>query len=168
MRKQISVATLTLIFVSSLAALPLTVVIFQTSAKIAKEVAAWNVQCGDKPSYDDACLKRRYKISAELGEFVALINNELEALRDATFDASSDSGKEFIGRRKIMELESRNALHIIRCLGVPASEPQCSAEADAIDKEKGALQTEYKETHARFDGEWISLRATVSPAPKKH
>jgi hypothetical protein len=66
-----------------------------------------------------------------------------------------------------MELEVRNALCIIKCLGVPDSEPLCSAESAAIDEEKAALQAEYKQTHAAFDVTWISLHATVSPAPKK-
>src|SRR6266566_2850036 len=155
-----------LIFVSPLVALPLTVVIFQKSAKLAKEVAAWNGQCGTSPLYDEVCMKKRYKISGDLGEFVALVNDELEFIRGPmSADAPPDFVRESDGRRKIMELEARNALHIIKCLGVPASEPQCSAESVAVDEEKAALQAEYKETHARFDGKWISLHATVSPAP---
>ena len=155
------------VLVSSLVALPLTAVIFQQSAKLAKEVAAWNKQCGDKPFYDEACTEKRQAISGELGQFVALINDELAGLRAISPDASDDFVKEATGRHKIMEFEVRNALHIIRCLGVPASEPQCSAESAAIDEEKAALQAEYKQTHAVFDGTWISLRASVSPAPKK-
>src|SRR5260370_33371136 len=46
-----------------------------------------------------------------------------------------------------------------------AHEPQCTAESAAIDEQKAALQAEYKQTHAVFDGNWISLRATFSPAP---
>jgi hypothetical protein len=155
------------VLVSSLVALPLTVVIFQQSAKLAKEVAAWNTQCGDKPYYDDACMKKRYMISGELGEFVALVNDELGGLRDISPGAPDSFVKESNGRRKIMELEARNALHIIKCLGVAATEPQCNAESAAIDEEKASLQAEYEQTHAAFDGQWISLRATVSPAPKK-
>ena len=158
---------LALILVPSLFALPLTVLIFQQSAKLRDKVAAWNKQCGNKPSYDDACMKKRYALSGELGKFVALVNDELDGLRDISPEASEDFIKEVTGRRKIMELEARNALHVIKCLGVPASDPQCHAEAAAIDEEKAALQAEYKQTHAAFDGKWISLRATVSPAPKK-
>ena len=158
---------LALILIPSLFALPLTVLIFQQSAELAKKVAAWNKQCGNKPSYDDACMKKRYKISGELGQFVALVNDELEGLRDISPNASDDSVKEFIGRRKIMEHEIGVALYNIKCLGVPASEPQCSAESAALDQEKAALQAEYKQTHAVFDGKWISLRASVSPGPKK-
>jgi hypothetical protein len=167
MKKLLLTFILALILISSLFALPLTVIIFQESAKLAKKVAGWNKQCGDKPSYKEHCFEKRQKLSGELGQFVALVNDELDGLRDISPDASDDSVKEFIGRRKIMELEVRNALYVIKCLGVPASEPQCSAESAAIDVEKAALQAEYKQTHARFDGEWISLRATVSPAPKK-
>ena len=158
---------LALILIPSLFALPLTVLIFQQSAELAKKVAAWKKQCGDKPSYDDACMKKRYALSGELGKFVALVNDELNGLQDISPDASNDFVKEATGRRKIMELEVRNALYVIKCLGVPASEPQCSAESATIDHEKAALQAEYKETHATFDGKWISLHAIVSPAPKK-
>src|SRR4029077_4437556 len=167
MKKLLLTFILAPIVISSLFALPLTVLIFQQSAKLADEVAAWNKQCGDKPSYDDACMKKRYKISGELGQFVALVNDELDGLRDISPNASVDFVKEVNGRRKIMELEVRNALCVIKCLGVPASDSQCSAESAAIDEEKAALQAEYKQTHARFDGKWISLRATMSPAPKK-
>lgn len=159
---------LSLILASPLVALPLTVMVFQKSAKLTKEVAAWNAQCGNKPSYDDVCSKKRYKISGELGEFVALVNDELDFIRGPISpEAPADFIKESEGRRKIMQLEARNALHIIKCLGVSASEPQCSAESAAIDEEKAALQAEYKGTHAKFDGKWISLRAVVSPAPQK-
>jgi hypothetical protein len=155
------------VLVSSLVALPLTAVIFQQSAKLAKEVAAWNKQCGDKPYYDDVCMKKRYKISGELGEFVALVNDELDGLRDISPNAPDFFVKESNGRRKIMKLEACNALHIIKCLGVPESDPQCSGESATIEEEKASLQAEYKQTHAAFDGQWISLHATVSPAPKK-
>ena len=167
MKRLLLLSVLALIFVSSVVALPLTVVIFQQSAKLAKEVAAWNKQCGDKPYYDDVCMKKRYKISGELGEFVALVNNELDSLRDINPTAPDFFVKESNGRRKIMELEARNALHIIKCLGVPESDPQCSGESAAIDEERTALQGAYTQTHAAFDGKWISLRATISPAPIK-
>jgi hypothetical protein len=157
-----------LILIPSLFALPLTVLIFQRSAELAKKVTDWNKQCGDKPSYDDACMKKRYRLSGELGQFVAFVNDELESLRDISPNASADFVKEADGRRKIMELEVRNALYVIKCLDVPASEPTCSSESAAIDTEKAALQVEYEQTHsAFFDGMWISLRASVSPASKK-
>ena len=149
MKKTILTFISGLTLISCLFALPLTVIIFQQSAKLADKVAAWNKQCGQKPSYDDACMKKRYQISGELGKFVALVNNELDGLRDISPQASADSVKEFNGRRRIMELEVRNALCIIKCLGVPASEPQCSAESAAIDEEKASLEAEYKETHFR-------------------
>jgi len=157
---------LALSLIPSLFALPLTALIFQQSAKLADEVTAWNKECGDKPSYKEHCYEKRYKLSGELGQFIALVNEELAALRDTSPDAPVNFVKEAGGRRKIMELEVRNALHVIKCLGVPASEPQCGAESAAIDAEKTALQAEYQATHAVFDGKWISLRATVSPAPK--
>jgi hypothetical protein len=156
-----------LTLISSLFALPLTVIIFQQSAKLADKVAVWNKQCGDKPD-DENCMKKRHALSGELGQFVALVNDELDGLRGpVSANAPDDFIKEFNGRRKIMELEVRNALYIIKCLGVPTSEPQCSAELAAIDEQKAALQAEYKQTHAAFDGKWISLRVSVSPTPKK-
>ena len=166
MKKLLLGFILDLILTSSLFALPLTALIFQQSAELAKKVSAWNKQCGDKSSYDETCMKKRSRLSGELGQFVSLVNDELESLRDISPDASDDFVKEVNGRRKIMELQVRNALHIIRCLGVPASEPQCSAESAAIDVEKTALQAEYKQTHAVFDGTWISIPVS-SPLPKK-
>lgn len=110
-------------------------------------------------------MKKRYALSRELGEFVALINDELDALRGAvSTDASEDFVKELNGRRKIMDHEVHVALHEIKCLGVPVSDPQCSEESAAIDAEKAALQAEYKQTHAAFDGNWISI--PISSPPK--
>lgn len=168
MKKLFLACILAVILISSLFALPLTALIFQQSAELAKKVATWNKQCGDKPDYDDACMKKRHSLSAELGKFVALVNDELSTLRGPiSADASDDFIKEFNGRRKIMEHEVRVALYNIRCLGVPASELQCSAESAAIDEEKAALEAEYKQTHAWSDGTWISIPVTVSPRPKK-
>src|SRR6202011_585878 len=113
-------------------------IIFQQSAELAKEVAAWNKQCADKPTYDHACMKKRYRISGELGRFVALVNDELDGLRDISPDGCDDSDEEFNGRRKIMELEVRNALCMLKCLGDLASEPQGVAESAAIHEEKAA------------------------------
>ncbi len=74
-------------------------------------------------------MKRRYKISGELGQFVALINDELDGLRGISPDATADFVKEVEGRRKIMELEVRNALYVIKCVGgVPSSGPAMSAK----------------------------------------
>ena len=109
-------------------------------------------------------MKKRHALSGELGQFVALVNDELNGSVSA--DASDDFVKEFNGRHKIMEHEVRVALHNIKCLGRPASDPQCSAESTAIDEEKAALQAEYKQTHAVFDGTWISIPVS-SPLPKK-
>ena len=165
MKKLLPTLILGPILISSLLALPLTALIFQQSAELADKVAAWNKQCGDKPSYDETCMKKRYALSGELGKFVALVNDELSGSVSA--DASDDFVKEFNGRRKIMKHEVRVALYNIKCLGRPASDPQCSAESAAVDVEKTALQAEYKQTHAVFDGPWISIPVTVSPRPKK-
>ena len=88
-------------------------------------------------------MKKRSDLSAELGQFVALVNDELNSLRDISPDASDNFVKEFNGRRKIMEHEVRVALYNIKCLGRPTSDPQCSAESAAIDAEKAALQAEH-------------------------
>ena len=165
MKKLLLASILALIVISSLFALPLTALVFQQSAELAKKVAAWNKQCGNKPSYDEACMKKRYALSGELGKFVAIVNDELSGT--VSPNASDDFVKEFNGRRKIMEHEVRVALYNLKCLGRPASDPQCSAESAAIDVEKTALQAEYKQTHAVFDGTWISIPVTVSPRPKK-
>ena len=165
MKKLLLASILAVVLISCLFALPLTALIFQQSAELTKKVAGWNKQCGDKPSYDETCMKKRYTLSGELGKFVALINDELDGSVSA--DASDDFVKEYNGRRKIMEHEVRVALYNIKCLGRPASDPQCSAESAAIDVEKTALQAEYKQTHAVFDGTWISIPVTVSPRPKK-
>lgn len=156
-----------LVFACTFLAVPLTALIFQESAKLAYKVTVWNKQCGEKPWYDEVCLKKRSELSGQLGQFVALVNDELNSLRNISLEASPDFVREATGRRKIMELELRNALHVIRCLGVPASDSERKVESAAIETEKTALETEYKQTHAVFDGNWISLRATVSPAPKK-
>ncbi len=108
MKKLLLASIPALILIPWLFALPLTALIFQKGAELAKEVTAWNKQCGDKPSYDDACMKKRYQISAELGKFVALVNDELDGLRDISPDASNDFVNEINGRRKIMELISRH------------------------------------------------------------
>ena len=165
MKKLLLASILAVVLISCLFALPLTALIFQQSAELTKKVAGWNKQCGDKPSYDETCMKKRYTLSGELGKFVALINDELDGSVSA--DASDDFVKEYNGRRKIMEHEVRVALYNIKCLGRPASDPQCSAELAAIDAEKAALQAEYKQTHAVFDGTWISIPVTISPRPKK-
>ncbi len=162
--KKLLLTFVSALILTSLFALPLTVLIFQQSAELADKVAAWNKQCGNKPSYDDVCMKKRYEISGELGQFIALVNDELNGSVSA--DASDDFVKEYNGRRKIMEHEVRLALYNIKCLGRPASDPQCSAELAAIDVEKAALQAEYKQTHAVFDGTWISIPVS-SPLPKK-
>jgi hypothetical protein len=103
MNKILLTSILALALVSSLFAIPLTALIFQQSAKLADEVAAWNKQCGDKPYYDENCLKKRRALSGELGQFVSLINDELVDLRDISPNASDDSVKEFIGRVRIGE-----------------------------------------------------------------
>ena len=154
MKKSFVIVSLLLVLILPVFAPPLTAIIFQESSRLADEVAAWTKQCGDKSFGDQTCMTKRYQISGDLGKFVALINDELAVLRSGNQDTADD---ESIGRRKIMELEARNALHVIRCLAAPASDTQCAKESAAIEEEKAALQTEYKATHARFDGKWIAI-----------
>jgi len=66
-----------------------------------------------------------------------------------------------------MEHEVRVALYNIKCLGRPASDPQCSAESAAIDAEKAALQAEYKQTTRVFDGTWIFYTCHCLTPPQK-
>jgi hypothetical protein len=154
---------------ASLVALPLTVTIFQESARLKAKVAAWTKQCGSKTEYDETCTKRRHALSKELGEFVALVNDEISFIRSPISpDAGAEFAKEIEGRRKIMEHEVRVALHDMKCLGLPASDPQCIEEVTAIESEKAGLDSEYALTHQHFDGKWISIPvSSVSVAPKK-
>lgn len=156
--KKLLLIVLTLVAGASLLlALPLTATIFQESARLRAKIDLWNKQCGNKPDYDEPCSKRRHALSKELGDFVALVNDELSFIGGPISpDAPADFVKEAEGRRKIMEHEVRVALHDLKCLGV--SDTQCHDEAAAIEAEQVALEAEYKETHARFDGQWISLR----------
>jgi len=110
---------------------------------LAKKVAAWEQECRDKPYYDEACTKKRKLISGEMGQFVALVNDELAGLRDISPDASADFLKEADGRRRIMELEVRNALQIIKCLGVPSSDAQRGAESAVPSPVFAAIETRF-------------------------
>jgi hypothetical protein len=169
MKKLISIQFAVLGLVSSLAALPLTATIFQQSARLRNKVDIWNKQCGSKTEYDEACDKRRHVLSKELGEFIALVNDELTFLRGPMSpDAPADFIKEAEGRRKIMELEARTALYEIKWLGLPAADPQRKAELAALTADRAALEPDYAETHQRFDGKWISIPvSSISPAPKR-
>src|SRR5438270_9391130 len=100
MKRLLLTFILALILISSLFALPLTALIFQQSAELAKKVAAWNKQCGEKPSYDEKCMKKRYELSGELGKFVALVNDQLRS--SVSIYDSDYFVKEINGLRMIM------------------------------------------------------------------
>jgi len=152
MRKRILIFGSALITLSSLCAIPLTTLIFQESERLADKVAAWNKECGNKAG-DQTCMTRRYDLSGDLGKFVAMVNDELGFSREA------------FGRRKIMELEIRTALHAIRCLGVPESDPQCSEESAAIERDKAVARSDYQEMREDFDAKhWISVHVPTPPA----
>lgn len=161
-----------LIFASSLLGLPLTATIFQESARLKARVDTWNKQCGSKSAYDENCDKKRHALSKDLGDFIALVNDELQFLRGAVSpDAPPDFVRETEGRRKIMQLEAQIALHHLRWLGLPLSDPDRQTEWTILKSEKARLESEYAEAHRRFDGEWISLPVSsvkvTSPSPKK-
>lgn len=150
MKKHVLIFSLAVIVISPLGAIPLTALIFQESAKLAEEVAAWSKQCGDKGD-DPTCYKRRF----ELGKFVAMVNEERGFAR---FGDGAD------GRGKIMELEIRTALHAIRCLGVPESDSQCSEESAAIERDKAVARKAYVEMREEFDAKnWISVHVPTPP-----
>lgn len=167
MKKRLLAIILAFASASLLFAIPLTGLIFQESAKLGDKVTTWNKQCGAKPDYDEACTKKRHALCRELGEFVALVNDELNFLRGPVSpDAPARLIEESKDRRKIMELEVRVALHNIKCLGTTGSDSECSAEAKAIEADKAALQQEYEQAHKDFDPKaWISI--PVSSPPKK-
>lgn len=56
-----------LTLIASLSAIPLTQLIMKESDRLTAKVEAWNKQCGGKPSYDEDCMKKRYKLCGELG-----------------------------------------------------------------------------------------------------
>ena len=71
----------TLVVAASLFGTPLYVIINQESEKIADSIRAFNKDCGGNKSFDDQpCMDRRYKLSGDLGKFVALLNDELNFL----------------------------------------------------------------------------------------
>jgi hypothetical protein len=127
----------------------------------------WEKHCSGKSPKNTTCLKNRDQLIGELREFVAMINDELTVLRQQIPNAPDDFVKKTEGRLKVMGFELHNTLYIIKCLGVPASEPQCTAESAAIEKEKALIETEYKSTLTEFrtsgfDGKWISLRPVMN------
>jgi len=172
MKRTSLICSVLLIFASSLAALPLTATIFKESNRLSGKIDSWNKQCGSKPDYDENCQKKRHALSKELGEFIALVNDELQFLRGPV---SPDAPPEFIretdGRRKVMELEKRIAVHNLKWLGLPLSDPERKSEWAALESDKAQLEFEYAETHRKFDGKWISIPISsiqqISPAPKK-
>jgi len=172
MKQSLVVLGVIFALVSSLYASRRAVIIFQEQTRLANEIAAWEKQCADQSSHDKTCLEKRDKLIAELREFVAMINDELNVLRQVSPNAPDDFVKKTEGRRKVMEFELHNTLYVIKCLGVPASEAQCSAESVAIEKEKAVIETKYASTLTEFktsgfDGQWLSLRADKSAARKK-
>ncbi len=132
-----------LTLITSLSAIPLTQFIRKENDRLTAKIEAWSKQCGGKPSYDEDCMKKRYKLCAELGQFVALANDEVIALEDLSPNTLPSDREVFDTRRKFVEHLIRVALYNIKCLGRPASDPQCSGESAALDAEKAAIQAKY-------------------------
>jgi hypothetical protein len=124
-------------------AVPLSVLIVQESEKIADSIRAFNKDCGgDKSFVDQPCMDRRRKLSGDLGQFVALINDELDFLSapatrtpPAGYEAqAAENEKRWADRSKDMKLQIRWAHYWMDCLGrEDASE--CKQERAALDEE---------------------------------
>ena len=117
--------------------IPLSELILQENEKLTAKVEAWQKQCSDKPDYDESCMKQRYDLCGELGKFVALVNDEVVMLRGPSASNMSAADRQnFDARLRHMEYLIDLAIHRMRCLGRPASDPICKAEATALQKRK--------------------------------
>jgi hypothetical protein len=142
-KKPLFAFALTLTLAAGLFAIPLSVLVTQESEKIADSIRAFNKDCGgDKSFVDQPCMDRRFKLSGELGQFVAMLNDELNLLSapetatpPAGYEAqAAEDEKRWDDRRKDMKLHIRWAHHWMDCLGrEDASE--CEQERAALDKE---------------------------------
>jgi len=124
------IALLLLAGITPVSAVPLTQLIVNENDKLTAKVGAWNKECGGKPYYDQDCMKRRYKLCGELGEFVALASDEIVALENVSPDASTSDKGEFEARRKVVEHLIHVALNNIKCLG-RSDDSHCRAELTA-------------------------------------
>ena len=163
MKKSLPTIGAGLVLASSLFAGRHDAVIFGQQKELVAKVAAWEKQCGDKVTPDETCIRKRAQLRGELNQFLASINDELTSIRRVVPNPPADWVKKTEGRLKVMEFNAHNTEYIIKCLGVPQTDPQCRAEAAAIDKEKAVIDSDYKDTLAEFstagfDGKWISLR----------
>jgi hypothetical protein len=139
--------------------MPLMTLILQESERLSREVAAWNKQCADKDDESEACRAKRYKLSSELGQHIASVNTELGFVQGA-----KTPDEELSIRRRILELELRSTLHLVRCLAVKPN-PECTIESTAIESEKTAMQVELKQASEHWDAKhWKMIR--ISPLPK--
>jgi hypothetical protein len=128
---------------TGLLALPLSVLIVKESEKIADSIRAFNNDCGgDKPFVDQPCMDRRFKLNGDLGQFVAMCNDELDFLsapETATpptgYEAQAgENEKRTADRSKDTKLQIRWALHWINCLGREDAN-ECKQERTALNKE---------------------------------
>jgi hypothetical protein len=138
-------------------AVPLSVLIGQESAKLHVQVEAFNKECGgDKSFVGDPCMKRRYKLSGDLGQFVALVNDELSFLSD---------GDSWDARRNLMLFEVRDALYNIKCLG--RSDKECTDEAKALQADPVAKEAVAMRAGADEEAKHWHLVKVVSTTPEQ-
>ena len=121
---------LSLAGITSVSAVPLMQLIVDQNDKLMAKVGVWKKECAGKPYYDQDCMKRRYKLCGELGEFVALATDEIVALKNVSPDASASDKGEFEARRKSIEHLIHVALNNIKCLG-RSGDSHCGAESTA-------------------------------------
>jgi hypothetical protein len=141
-KKTVATSILGSTLVAGLFAIPLSALVTKESEKIADSIRAFNKDCGGDTSFvDQPCMDRRYKLSSDLGQFVALLNDELNFLNEPAstpppgYEAqAAEDEKRFADRRKDMQLHIRWAHYWMDCLGrEDASE--CKQERAALDKE---------------------------------
>ena len=109
----------------------------------------YGCECGGSKAFsEDQCIERASKLSADLGAFVALINNELSFLLvpatstppPALEQEAAESNRAVAERSKLMVFDSRWALHEIKCLG--RTDLDCTDEAKTIDNDPVASEAQ--------------------------
>ena len=127
-----------LLTVCSALAKPLSLIIFEEDAKLRKRVDAWQVSCSDK-GLDQTCADKRYKLSADIGRFIAMVNDEVALLRDPSDQIDEEFRGSLERRLREMEFAIDCAIHWQRCMSRPASDPVCAAEQVELGKRQQSL-----------------------------
>ena len=142
-KKPLLVFIFTFTLAAGVLATPLYVIIIQESEKIADSIRAFNRDCGgDKSFVDQPCMDRRYKLSGDLGRFVALLNTELNFLSVPVtstpppgYEANAaEDEKRWANRGNDVQLHLRWAHYWMDCLGREDAR-ECKQERAALDKE---------------------------------